>query len=208
MSPNVAPRPRVASRRSTPVSGDADVVAERPVEHHVEGVPGIALAEDDLARVEPDALEVGGQLGEGHPVEPREQRHAPTGRGRARRPGSRGFARPHPTMAATRPMTVAPRLDRLPAPGLGFRQTRTARWPGATMRFDATPSLPIAACRSGARSPARPAPPCARDAPSRAPETGREHRHDLVGSRELRRGDRARPRRGADATRSPIARSS
>ena len=29
------------------------------------------------------------------------------------------------------------------------------------MRFDATPSLPIAVCRSGARSPARRAPPCA-----------------------------------------------
>ena len=111
MSPNVEPGPRVASRRSTPVSGAPTKSLNVPVEHHVEGVAGIAFPEDDLARLETDALEVGGQLGEGDPVEPGEQRHARqdagglAGRDRA---ASHGSILRWPARGATRRMAIEP----------------------------------------------------------------------------------------------------
>ena len=129
---DVPERRAPASRREPPIDAGIrrpDVVAERPVEHDVEGVPGIALAEDDLTRAEADVLEVRRQLGEGDPVEPGEQRHGRQDVGGivvGYRGASHGPILRWPRRAAG----GRARLDRSPRPGLVFRQHSDTRSPG------------------------------------------------------------------------------
>ena len=101
MSPNVEPGPRVASRRSTPASGAPTKSLN---------VTGIAFPENDLARLETDALEVGGQLGKGNPVESGEQRHARQNAGglAGRDRASHGSILRWPARGATRRMAIEP----------------------------------------------------------------------------------------------------